>query len=103
MPDARYIAGCVLVVAVTMLQGCWDDERQFTLLGEGGCRTTEGGDGNPVYFAGLSSEQCQAQCSAENGGCTAFEYNSTNSLCEIHEQAIVKVEGVDGVFCHLRN
>ena len=102
MPDVRYITGFVLIAAVLMIQGCWDND-QFTLLGEGGCRTTDGGDGSPLYFAGLSSEQCQARCSAENGGCTAFEYNTHKSQCEIHGKQIVEFEGVDGVFCYLRN
>ena len=102
MPATRWISGCLAIVSGLMIQGCWDEE-QFTLLGQGGCRLADGGEGSPIHLAGLSSEQCQAKCSAENGGCTAFEYNTSNGQCEIHGKQIVKFEGVDGVFCYLRN
>jgi hypothetical protein len=92
----------VVIAGVWMIQGCWENE-QFTLLGEGGCRLADGGEGTPEYLSGLSSEQCQAQCSAEDGQCTAIEYNTNNGLCEIHSEPIVKFEGVEGVFCYLRN
>lgn len=102
MPNARWIKGCLVIVSAVFIQGCWEDE-QFTLLGEGGCRLADGGEGTPVYLAGVSSEQCQAECSDQNGACTAFEYNTNNSQCEIHAEPIVKFEGVEGVLCYLRN
>jgi PAN domain len=102
MPDARYIRGWAMIAGVLMIQGCWEDE-QFTLLGEGGCRLADGSEGEPKYLTGLTSEQCQAECSADNGGCTAVEYNTDGGLCEIHSGPIVKFEGVEGVFCYVRN
>jgi PAN domain len=102
MPNPRWIKGCLVIISVLMIQGCRDDE-QFTLVGEGGCRLADGGEGGPVHLAGLSSEQCQAECTAENGKCTAFEYNTNNGNCEVHSEPIVKFEAVAGVFCYLRN
>ena len=103
MPKAREIRGWAIIAgAVLMAQGCWEDER-VTLLGEGGCRIADGSQGTPTYVSGLSSDQCQAECFNENGNCTAVEYNTNNGQCEIHSEAIIKYEAVEGVFCYLRN
>ena len=102
MRKVRHIIGWVVIAGVWLIQGCWENE-QFTLLGEGGCRLADGGEGGPVHLSELSSEQCQAKCSAEDGKCTAVEYNTNNGQCEIHSEAIVKFEGVEGVFCYVRN
>ena len=101
MPNARYISGWVMIVGVVLLQGCWEEE-QFTLVGEGGCRLADGGEGAPTHLAGLSSDECQAECSDENGKCTGVEYNSNSSHCEIHFEPIVEFEEVEGVFCYTR-
>jgi hypothetical protein len=105
MPKSRQISGWVMIAGIALLtQGCWDDEdEQLTLLGEGGCRITDGGAGDPVHHSGLSSEQCQDECFFQNGKCTAVEYNTNNSQCEIHHEHVVKFEGVKGVFCYVRN
>jgi PAN domain len=102
MLNVSYIKGWVVIAGIVVTQGCWENE-QFTLLGEGGCRLADGGGGDPIYLAGLTSEQCQAQCFAENGECTAVEYNTNNRQCEVHSEPIVKFEGAKGVFCYLRN
>jgi PAN domain len=91
-----------MIAGVCMIQGCWDND-QYTLLGEGGCRLADGREGGPVHLSGLSSEQCQAKCSAEDGKCTAVEYNTNNGQCEIHSGPIVKFEEFDGVFCYVRH
>ena len=103
MPPERWIKGCLVIVLAVMIQGCWSEEQQFTLLGEGGCRLSDGGEGEPVYLIGLSTEQCQAECSSENGKCSAVEYNTNNGQCEVHSAPIVKFEKVAGVFCYQRN
>ena len=100
---ARQIGNWAVIAGIALIaQGCWEDE-QATLLGEGGCRTADGGEGSPIHLAGLSSDECQARCFEENGKCTAVEYNTHNSQCEIHSDTIVKYEGVEGVFCYRRN
>jgi hypothetical protein len=105
MPKARQISGWVVIAGVGLLgQGCWEDAQdRVTLLGEGGCRIADGGEGDPIHLSGLSSDQCQARCFDENGKCTAVEYNVNNGQCEIHSDPVVKYEGVEGVFCYLRD
>jgi hypothetical protein len=99
------VAGGFVLAGVAPLVQAWsqDEQDQFTLLGEGGCRLADGGEGNPVHLAGLSYEQCQAECTSENGECSAVEYNTNNAQCELHSGTIVKFEEIEGVFCHLRN
>jgi hypothetical protein len=91
-----------MIAGVWLIQGCWEND-QLTLLGEGACRLADGSEGAPESLSGLSSEQCQAQCSAEDAQCTAVEYNTNTGLCEIHSEPIVKYEEVEGVFCYVRN
>src|SRR5687767_7530802 len=101
---AQIAGGFVLAGVAPLMQG-WSKGKQdqLALLGEGGCRLADGGEGSPVHLAGLSSEQCQAECTGENEKCTALEYNTNNGQCEVHSGPIVKFEAVDGVFCYLRN
>jgi hypothetical protein len=91
------IVGIALAV-----QGCWEkDEDGLTLLGEGGCRTSDGGDGQHTSFPGMSEDGCKAQCLAETEPCTAVEFNSNNGSCEIHSQPVTKFEAVQGVSCYV--
>ena len=101
---AHVTGGSVLARVAPLVQG-WSkgEQDQLTLLGEGGCRLADGGEGHPVHLAGLSSEQCHAECTSENGKCSAVEYNTNNGNCEVHSEPIVKFEGVEGVFCYLPN
>jgi hypothetical protein len=101
---AQIAGGFVLAEVAPLVQG-WSkgEQDQLALLGEGGCRLADGGEGNPVHLAGLSYEQCQAECTSENGECSAVEYNTNNGQCELHSGTIVKFEEIEGVFCHLRN
>ena len=103
MPDSRCIARWLAITGVAlMLQGCWDDE-QLTLLGEGGCRSADGSEGNPTYVSGVSIDQCQSKCFNGQANCTAVEYNTNNGQCEVHSDPIIKHEEVAGVFCYRRN
>ena len=53
--------GLVIVGIALTVQGCWEkDEDRLTLLGDGGCRTADGGDGSPTYIAGDVSRRMQA-------------------------------------------
>jgi PAN domain len=101
---AQIAGGFVLAGVAPLVQG-WSkgEQDQLALLGEGGCRLADGGEGNPVHLAGLSSERCQAECISQNGKCSAVEYNTNNGQCEVHSEPIVKFEAVEGVFCYLRN
>lgn len=83
-----------------MMQGC-RDENQLKLLGEGGCRTADGGEGEPTYLSGMSLEECKTQCVGENGPCAAVEFNANNGNCEVHLQPITKFEAVEGVACYV--
>ena len=93
----------ITVVGIALAaQGCWDDQPDgFTLIGEGGCRTADGGDGKPEYVSGVTMETCAAQCRAAKEQCVAFEYNAKNSNCEIHHQPITKVAEAAGVSCYV--
>jgi hypothetical protein len=91
----------LLGIALTT-QGCWeDDEDQLTLLGDGGCRTADGGTGEPAYLSGMSLEECKAQCFNGKESCTAVEYNANNSMCEIHSDPITTYEKVESVACYV--
>ena len=58
--------GLVIVGIALTVQGCWEkDEDQLTLLGDGGCRTADGGDGSPDYISGMSLEECKQHCFAK--------------------------------------
>ena len=73
----------------------------LTLLGEGGCRTADGEQGEHTNLK-VSFDQCKAKCLAVNGQCTALEYNSNTNGCEIHSEPITSFEGVAGVSCYQR-
>ena len=105
MRKAKQIGPWLAVGAIVLaLQGCWGDEQdQLTLLGDGGCRTADGGDGEPQYVSGLSLDACKARCG--DGGdtaCTAIEYNTGNGICEVHSKPITIFNAVDGVACYVR-
>jgi hypothetical protein len=105
MPKARPFAGWLVIAGVALsVQGCWESEQKdLTLLGEGGCRIADGGEGRPIYIKGVSLDECEAKCFDGDGKCTAVEYNTNNSQCEIHSQPITKYEKVGGVFCYTRS
>jgi PAN domain len=99
---AQISAWLAVVVLAFALQACGDDKQdQLTLLGNGGCRTADGGDGHPKYVAGLTLDACKAQCLQANSSCTAIEYNSAKNNCEIHSQPITQVAATDGVSCYV--
>ena len=102
MPGARYICFWFAMVGTTlMLQGCWEEEDRFTLLGSGGCRTEDGNHGAFTSVSGVSLEQCKAQCSDANGSCAAIEYIAENGNCEVHSERIANYEDKEGVACYI--
>jgi hypothetical protein len=103
LPKARQFAGWLVIAGVALsVQGCWENEQKnLTLLGEGGCRFADGGGGQPIYISRVSLDECEAKCFNGNAKCTAVEYNTNNSQCEIHSELIAKYEEVKGVFCYI--
>jgi hypothetical protein len=98
----RIIRSLAFAAIAFIAQGCdQPEEDQLTLLGDGGCRTADGGEGEFTPFKVASWDECAAQCSGENGTCTALEYNANNGDCEVHQQPITSVAAVDGVQCHV--
>jgi hypothetical protein len=96
--------GLVIVGIALTVQGCWEnDEDQLTLLGDGGCRTADGDDGSATYISGTSLESCRQHCFENDELCTAIEFNSNNSRCEVHSESITRVEPVKGVACYVLN
>jgi len=79
-----------------------DEEDQLTLLGEGGCRTADGGQGAYTRISSVSFDQCKTECFGLNGKCIALEYNSNINGCEIHSEPITSFEEVAGVSCYQR-
>jgi hypothetical protein len=79
-----------------------DEQDQLTLLGEGGCRLADGGQGAHTTISKVSFDQCKQKCLAVKGRCTALEYNSNNNDCEIHSGPITAFEQVAGVSCYHR-
>lgn len=104
MPKARQVAGGLVIAGIAlMMQGCWEDEQdRLILLGEGGCRTADGSEGAYITISAVSFNQCEAKCFDVNGQCTALEYNTNNSNCEIHSAPITSFEEVTGVSCYQR-
>jgi hypothetical protein len=90
----------ILGVALTV-QGCWDEQDQLELLGDGGCRTADGGEGGPTHFSEMSLDECKAQCFDGDAPCAAVEFNANNSKCEVHFEPITKFEAVEGVACYV--
>ncbi len=105
MPEAVRIGVWLTVVSMALMaQGCWDDQQaELTLLGEGGCRTADGGEGESSNVLTASADECEAQCFAGEKPCAAVEFNGNNNQCEIHRQPITSVEKVEGVFCYVVN
>lgn len=103
MPRAKQMAAWLAVVGVALaVQGCGEDEQdRLTLLGKGGCRTADGGEGQHGTLSGVSLDACKALCFGENGPCTAVEYNTNNSNCEIHSEPITTFKEVEGVECYV--
>ena len=102
MPGARYVGFWFAIVGTAlMLQGCWEEEDRFTLLGSGGCRTEDGRHGDQTTLAKVTFDECQAKCFNGNGPCTAIEYTSTGGACEIHSEPITKFEEAEGVACYI--
>jgi hypothetical protein len=101
---AGVAGGFVLAGGAPLVQGCSQDDPpgELALLGEGGCRTADGGQGTHTTISAVSFDQCEEKCLATNGQCTAFEYNSNNSDCEIHSEPITLFEEVAGVSCYRR-
>lgn len=97
------LAGGFVPAGGALVQGCSQEEPgQLTLLGEGGCRTADGGQGIHTMLSAVSVEQCEEKCLAMDGRCMAFEYNSNNNDCEIHFESITSFEEVAGVSCYGR-
>jgi hypothetical protein len=94
--------GWMIVGIALTVQGCWEkDEDQLTLLGDGGCRAADGDGGSPAYISGMSVEGCKQHCFENGEACSAVEFNSGNGLCEVHADAITRVEPVEGVACYV--
>ena len=94
--------GLVIVGVALMVQGCLEnDEDPLTLLGDGGCRTADGDEGSPTYLSAPSLDGCKQQCLENGKPCTAIEFNSNKSMCEVHATAITRVEPVEGVACYV--
>jgi PAN domain len=92
-----------MVGIALVIQACWQQEEdRLAHLGEGGCRTADGSEGEYTVASARSSEACEAQCRDTNGRCTAVEYNDNNRQCEIDHQPIAKYEQVEGVACYVR-
>jgi hypothetical protein len=101
MLKARRIGRWLVIVGVALAaQGCWEEQERLTLLGEGGCRTADGGHGDSWTVKAGSAEECEAQCSAGGTPCTAVEYNSNDGACEVHRAPIARFEHVAGVACY---
>ena len=99
MLKGRRTGFCFALVSTALLmQACGEDE-QFSLLGTGGCRTADDGQGTYTTISGLSLEECRAQCS--NGRCTGFEFRAEDGNCEIHSEPITRFEHVEGVSCYV--
>jgi hypothetical protein len=97
-------AGVWLAIAgiALALQGCWENEEpQLTLLGNGGCRTADGTEEKYNVMTEVSLDACKERCFGENGSCTAVEFNTANSHCEVHSAPITRFERVEGVTCHV--
>jgi PAN domain len=77
------------------------DEDQLTLLGDGGCPTADGREGEHTAVSQASDDACKAQCFVANEPCRAVGFNSNNGNCEIHSEPITKYEKVDGVACYV--
>jgi len=103
MIEVRQAGVWFAIVGIALaVQGCWENEEdQLTLLGTGGCRTADGGAGNPASYPGLSYDECKAKCFDGSSPCVAIEFNANNGLCEVHAEPITKFEGVQGVTCHV--
>ena len=102
MLKARQIGVSLAVIGLALVvQSCWQDDGDgLTLLGDGGCRTDDGGEGTPTFFE-VSLEACKAKCFEDGVQCTAIEYNSDKNNCEIHTDPITKFEEVDKVECYI--
>lgn len=100
---AQLAGGFFFAGAAPPMQG-WSQGKQdrLTLLGEGGCRTADGGPGEHHTTSTVSLEECKAKCLDMGGDCTALEYNSNNGNCEIHSDTITLFEQVAGVSCYYR-
>jgi hypothetical protein len=114
---AGIVGGFAMAGILPQVQGCWQDEQlrqharavphaqlqdRLTLLGEGGCRTADGEQGEYTTISAVAFDECKAKCSEVNGQCTALEYNRNNGICEIHSEPITSFEGVAGVSCYRR-
>ena len=103
MSLGKHVSAYLAVVGLALaVQGCWDDkEDRLTLLGDGGCRTADGGDGQPKYVPGVTLDTCKTRCFDTDTPCTAIEYNTKNSNCEIHSQPITRFAEAAGVACYV--
>ncbi|HEX5077976.1 MAG TPA: PAN domain-containing protein [Geminicoccaceae bacterium] len=105
MPKVIRIGALFAIVGIALTaQGCWDENpHELTFLGEGGCRTADGGEGPHVTLAASSSDECQAHCFSGKQACVAVEFNSTNNSCEIHSKPITSFAKAAGVSCYVVN
>ncbi len=103
MLKVRQVAVWFAIVGIALAaQGCWDnDEDRLTLLGDGGCRTADGSEGNHTVISQESQEACKARCFVGDEPCTAVEFNANNGNCEVHSRPITKIEALEGVTCHV--
>jgi hypothetical protein len=58
-----------MVGIALVIQGCWQQEEdRLVHLGEDGCRTADGSEGEYTVVSARSSEECEAQCRDTTGG-----------------------------------
>ena len=103
MLELRQAVAWFAIVGIGLaVQGCWENgQDQLTLLGDGGCRTADGKEGQHTFVKEASLDACKARCFGANGPCTAIEFNTNNSHCEVHSEPITSFEKVEGVTCHV--
>jgi PAN domain len=102
MPKAVQIGlWCTIVGIALTVQGCWDDPHEkLTFIGEGGCRTADGSEGQYTTVAAASADECEAQCFSAETTCKAIEYNSVYNVCEVHDRPITDYAQYAGVSCY---
>lgn len=75
----------------------------FTLVGNGACRTADGGSGDFQLASVQSPEQCHNMC-LESSWCVAYETSNTDyQRCELHREAVARVANEGCCQCWARD
>ncbi len=96
---------CALALGVMIPVGTSlaDVAEVYTKLGNGGCRTPRGTQGNYIPVEDVSFEQCRAYCDEapkHNKRCWGFEYNPRSHSCELHTKEIAFATGKGPSVCY---